>query len=179
MSNYFEVEKILSKRTKPKVEYLVKWDGWDYQDATWEPIENLLGVLEMVDEYENSKNSKKEKTSQNKFLSKKRKEEPIELTSDEESLYSQEEVEEIENIKNKKSEKKEKRDKEVKLYIDEKDKAEKIKSAKEIDGKIAVLVEFKIGKNGRKTSWVFTDVLANTYPKLLIKYYEKNLKFKN
>ena len=176
MSNYYEVEKILSKRIKPKLEYLVKWEGWDFQDATWEPIENLLGVLDMIDEFEKSHNSKKDKTSEKKFLSKKRKEEPIEIYSDEESVYSIEEVEEVENHKNKRIEKKEK---EVKLFIDNKEKPEKIISAKEVDGKIAVLVEFKSLKNGKHSSWVFTDVLGNTHPKLLIKFYEKNLKFKN
>merc|ERR1712029_831640 len=47
------VEKIISKRArKGKVEYLVKWKGWeDPDDNTWEPINNL-DCKDLIDEYE-------------------------------------------------------------------------------------------------------------------------------
>ena len=49
----YEVEKIISKRVrKGKVEYLVKWKGWeDPDDNTWEPVANL-DCRELMDEYE-------------------------------------------------------------------------------------------------------------------------------
>ena len=48
----YEVETIVSKRSrKGKVEYLVKWKGWDNpDDNTWEPIANLE-CKELIEEY--------------------------------------------------------------------------------------------------------------------------------
>ena len=38
----YEVESIVDKRVqKGKVEYQVKWKGWDHDDNTWEPVGNL------------------------------------------------------------------------------------------------------------------------------------------
>jgi chromodomain-containing protein len=38
----FEVEEILDHRTrKERIEYLIHWTGYDQQDNTWEPSENL------------------------------------------------------------------------------------------------------------------------------------------
>jgi hypothetical protein len=49
------VEKIIDKRFKNgRVEYLVKWQGYNIKDSTWEPMENLKSVLIMVQEYENA-----------------------------------------------------------------------------------------------------------------------------
>ena len=56
----YEVEKIISKRMrKGKIEYLVKWKGWENpEDNTWEPIANLE-CKELMEEYE--KNHPEEK----------------------------------------------------------------------------------------------------------------------
>merc|ERR1712209_7807 len=50
----YEVESVVSKREteKGKVEYLVKWKGWNASDNTWEPIENLESSQELIDEFE-------------------------------------------------------------------------------------------------------------------------------
>merc|ERR1712099_216726 len=50
----YEVESIVSKRESDegKVEYLVKWKGWNASDNTWEPVENLESSQELIDEFE-------------------------------------------------------------------------------------------------------------------------------
>ena len=50
----YEVESVVSKRDteEGKVEYLVKWKGYDASDNTWEPVENLESSQELVDEFE-------------------------------------------------------------------------------------------------------------------------------
>ena len=53
----YEVEKILEKRTtkKGKVEYLIKWKNFDdIDDATWEPMENLNDVGDLIEKFENT-----------------------------------------------------------------------------------------------------------------------------
>ncbi|CAG5096357.1 Oidioi.mRNA.OKI2018_I69.XSR.g14580.t1.cds [Oikopleura dioica] len=38
----FEVEKILNQRTyQGQLQYLIRWRGYDAEDDTWEPVENL------------------------------------------------------------------------------------------------------------------------------------------
>merc|ERR1712088_154947 len=50
----YEVENVVSKREteEGKVEYLVKWKGWNASDNTWEPVENLESSQELIDEFE-------------------------------------------------------------------------------------------------------------------------------
>ena len=50
----YEVESIVSKRESDegKVEYLVKWKGWNASDNTWEPVDNLQSSQELIDEFE-------------------------------------------------------------------------------------------------------------------------------
>ena len=52
----FEVEKIVAKRRNSRrVEYLVKWLGYEDSESTWEPTANL-NCPELVKEFEGSKN---------------------------------------------------------------------------------------------------------------------------
>ena len=47
----YEVEKILKKRHKKgKVEYYVKWKN--YEEWTWEPVDNLANIPEMIKKFE-------------------------------------------------------------------------------------------------------------------------------
>ena len=71
----YEVELIVDKREMlGRVEYLVKWKGWeDISDRTWEPLDNLDGSLNLVEEYEKKEAEKKVKpaskrTSDIKFV---------------------------------------------------------------------------------------------------------------
>jgi len=65
----YEVELIVDKRDMMgRVEYLVKWKGWeDINDRTWEPLENLDGSLNLVEDFE-----KQEQEKMNKPVSKRR-----------------------------------------------------------------------------------------------------------
>jgi len=56
MSDYeLEVEKVVDKRTNKsgKVEYLVKWR--DFDEITWEPLENLQGAQRMIKKFQLSR----------------------------------------------------------------------------------------------------------------------------
>jgi len=56
-SEIWEVEEILDKKFDAKdkrCKYRVKWKGWAKEDSTWEPLENLTSVYELVEKYENA-----------------------------------------------------------------------------------------------------------------------------
>ena len=48
--NTYEVDSILTHREKKggKEEYLVHWKGYLYEEATWEPKENLHGSAKLL-----------------------------------------------------------------------------------------------------------------------------------
>ena len=52
--NTYEVESILAKRTTAgkKTQYLVHWKSYLYEEATWEPLENLGGCAALVHKFE-------------------------------------------------------------------------------------------------------------------------------
>jgi hypothetical protein len=55
----FEVQGILDHRTygrRKVAQYLVSWKGYPQCEATWEPIENLDGALDLIIEYNKKKN---------------------------------------------------------------------------------------------------------------------------
>ena len=48
----YEVEEIMdSKRSRRKLYYLVHWKGFDVQERTWEPVENLTNARELIKEF--------------------------------------------------------------------------------------------------------------------------------
>lgn len=62
-NNKFYVEAILDQRInlKGQIEYLIKWEDYAIEDATWEPSENLQEVKPLLEQFEKSKfNSNKE-----------------------------------------------------------------------------------------------------------------------
>ena len=63
--DFYNVERIVEKKIiNGTNKYLIKWEGYPESQNTWEPLDNLLSVVEMVDEFENSLREKeKEKYS--------------------------------------------------------------------------------------------------------------------
>jgi hypothetical protein len=69
--NEYMVEKVLNKRVTSDgiIEYLIKWDGYETEESTWEPAENLLNIKNLIKDYEdrlkknsiNSINKKRDK----------------------------------------------------------------------------------------------------------------------
>nr|CAB3229587.1 chromodomain Y-like protein 2 [Phallusia mammillata] len=47
----FEVEKVLGKRKRGRVQYLVRWKGFSSEHDSWEPVSNLTGCRELIQEF--------------------------------------------------------------------------------------------------------------------------------
>jgi len=70
-NEYWEVEKILDKKFHSydkRNKYMVKWIGWPEEDATWEPLENLMSAYELVEKFEKEMIQKKKKGKRGKKL---------------------------------------------------------------------------------------------------------------
>ena len=51
-NNEYKVEKILDKKQiRGKPQYLIKWKGYDTSENTWEPIANLRGCHQAMQDY--------------------------------------------------------------------------------------------------------------------------------
>ncbi len=188
----FYVERILSKRDYP-LQYLIKWEGWDVKDATWEPVENLEHVLELVDEFEKKEAIKKyEKESKMESMIKKNKQtiakkfdELKEVTPPREKTFSNAKEREEQKIykeyktnKMKKEKEKEKKDNILQKFPNDEE-AECIKTVKLIKDTIHCLVSWKTKSNGIKSedAFISTVILSDKIPLLLIDYYESKIKF--
>ncbi|KAK4742452.1 hypothetical protein SAY87_000453 [Trapa incisa] len=59
---FYEIEAVRRKRIrKGKVQYLIKWRGWPETANTWEPLENLLSCSDVIDAFEESTRSGKQR----------------------------------------------------------------------------------------------------------------------
>ena len=55
MDDYYEVEKIISRKTKGKNKlYLIQWLGYPLKDCTWEPISHLDKVKTLVEQFDDN-----------------------------------------------------------------------------------------------------------------------------
>ena len=90
MSNNYTVEEVIGRRKKKgKYEYLIKWKDYSINESTWEPMDNLYFIKELVDEYDKSydaKNSKKKKKGEKKEIIKDKKK--MILSNQEANLYT-------------------------------------------------------------------------------------------
>merc|ERR1719222_68684 len=84
----YEVETIVSKRESEegKVEYFVKWKGWNASDNTWEPVENLQSSKELIDEFEAKTEDAEESEMKEETEEKKLKQEEVKQVKQEEEL---------------------------------------------------------------------------------------------
>jgi len=67
-SQDFEAEKILAKRThRGKVQYRVKWVGWEDNECTWEPIENLANCEKPLEDFKKEQEEQKKKAAEKEW----------------------------------------------------------------------------------------------------------------
>lgn len=53
----YDIDTILDETLiSDKPHYLVKWKGFSATESTWEPIDNLLGVLDVLHDFKTSRN---------------------------------------------------------------------------------------------------------------------------
>jgi chromobox protein 1 len=54
--NFYQVEDIVDKKEENNiVKYKVKWKGFPLSESTWEPVENLSSVQELISKFEEKK----------------------------------------------------------------------------------------------------------------------------
>ncbi|XP_063700339.1 heterochromatin protein 1-like [Culicoides brevitarsis] len=178
-SEDYVVEKIVNRRVnKGKVEYLLKWKGYDESQNTWEPKENLE-CPELIKEFEDKRKSGKEKEKEKEKDSKptKRKTDEALGTSDDEKEAKKQKSNNKNSVgsKNKENNTKDKSDEEIeegKTGFDMGYVPEKIIGATDQDGKLLFLVQWK-GKN--KAQLVESKIARKHCPDLVIDFYEARL----
>ncbi|MED6113027.1 La ribonucleoprotein [Stylosanthes scabra] len=66
---FYEIEAIRRKRMrKGQLQYLIKWRGWPETANTWEPLDNLQSVPEVIDAFEDCLRSGKQRRRKRKHI---------------------------------------------------------------------------------------------------------------
>ncbi|KAJ8573501.1 hypothetical protein K7X08_010012 [Anisodus acutangulus] len=61
---FYEIEAVRRKRLrKGQVQYLIKWRGWPETANTWEPVKNLMSCSDVIDAFEESSQSGKQRST--------------------------------------------------------------------------------------------------------------------
>jgi chromobox protein 5 len=192
----YVVEKIVDRRVVKggKIEYFLKWKGYDDSQNTWEPRENL-DCPELIKEFENKRKAKEEAKAKEAKSSKatKRKGDDVESnnkadTSEDEDLVPAPKKDRKSSTtskpsKNNSSSKSNKENRESDEEVDDEFEEgktgfdmgyvpEKIIGATDQDGQLLFLVQWK-GKN--KAQLVASKIARKHCPDLVIDFYEARL----
>lgn len=189
-SEDYVVEKIVNRRVnKGKVEYLLKWKGYDESQNTWEPKENLE-CPELIKEFEDKRKSGKEKegsatktststtTTTTKPTKRKTDDTQGKTSSEDEAPIKKQKPSNKSSVgsKNKENNSKDNSDdeeiEEGKTGFDMGYVPEKIIGATDQDGQLLFLVQWK-GKN--KAQLVASKIARKHCPDLVIDFYEARL----
>lgn len=195
MEELYDVERILERRkVNGKLYYKIKWTGYPLSESTWEPIENLDTVKELVEIFNLShpltagrskeKNENKKRTRKKTKKNKKENGENDEVEhvididkrriisldeNIEEKIQKEEKNEENNNDDNNKEESNKKI-----FEIDET--LDKVINIEKHDEKLIAIVERKRGAIST-TEHIPTEELQYKNPLILIKFYESKIKF--
>lgn len=185
MSDEYVVEKIVSARERNgKKEYKIKWEGYDYRQCTWEPLENLENIKELIKDFEeNIKNTNNNKNKSGTTLLNKKRANRIREPKKPEDKSKPNKA-----IDNSKSESKsndtiEDDDKnETKPFTNNKtyiidDSLEGVQTVKMINGTLIAIVERRKEDGSIDKEHIPTDELRKTNPWILLSFYESKIKF--
>ncbi len=173
-SNLYIVEKILEKKIEEGTEkYKIKWEGYSKKDCTWEGLENLESVMNLVEKFNNKhKENKESKPKRAKGRPRKEVKSLLPLISSPERLPSNTDSE---NTAMNTEEPKRK------YSIFSFDLPERIlKINKDEKGEIFFLVQWKPRRDGEKVqdSMLANETMRNYFPQLLLDFYESRVKNK-
>jgi hypothetical protein len=153
------VEEVIDKRkVNGVVEYLIKWEGYEKTESTWEPIENLKNIINLLKDFE-----EKERDKKNKYKKKETKgifflKSAVNGSAETSKTESHSVLSDISGLT-----------------------PDKISTVKDIDGALHALVSWEANSDGTEQDqcYVPCSVLADTFPKKLIHFYETKIKFVN
>ena len=186
----YNVEKILDRRkVNGKFEYKIKWEGYPMNQSTWEPMENLETVKELVEEYnraypitdkKSSSKASSHKKISDKFINKKRKEKNDEINGQiNQNVKISEEPKIISDINSKVNEKENAQENlnanKQKFIID--DSLKNVVTVKQKNERLVAVVD-KLESNGEINKiYIPTEELRKTNPWILLNFYESKIKF--